>query len=412
MNKALKYKIVAWLVALFLAFLLPQGIYKQSQIQQIAIVSGIGIDKVGEQLEVSVSVLVPEPSSSYAPKQTISSAKGENIAKAINAIEIKIGQELGLAHCYIIILGDEFTQTDVTKDLDYLMRSNIMGNNSAILHTDKKAKEILEVNSSLSENNINNLQNIAKFNQEHYNSSNTTLIGLFNDYLSETHCSVMGSISLEEISNSQNSSQNEGNNTSSPSESGSSQNKQDNSQSKKTLSNKGDAIILKNGRKIAKLTNEEIGYFAWLDTKSQSGYLSIENYSNQNLQNANITLKLKNEKSTFDASIINNSLVLKTSISFECFVDNIINENDNIRSIHNNMLTDDFKQKVQEKIYDEIQQALTISKENNFDIIGVFNIFNNKLNKSWKNYLMSLENPDDYMQNLLITIDVKMTSKY
>ena len=275
MNKSIKYKIVVFVVAIFLTLLIPEGIYKPSQIQQIAIVSGLGIDKSDDKLEVSVSMIVPKPSSNYSPQQTVTSAKGKNLAEAISSIEIKTGQELGLAHCYIIILGEEFVKTDVTKDLDYLMRSNIMGNNSAIFHTDKTAKEILEVNSKLSEQNINNLQNIAKFNQEHYDSSNTNLINLFNDYLCNCHCSVMGSITLENSESSSNSSQSSKSQGSSQEESSQSQSSQ---KPEQTLNNKGDAIIIKNGTKLIKLTKEEMGYFSWLDTKAQTGYLTIENF--------------------------------------------------------------------------------------------------------------------------------------
>ena len=406
MNKSIKYKIVLFVAILFIAILLPQGLYKQSQIQQIAIVSGIGIDRDGEELEVSVSILVPKPSSNYAPSQTISSAKGKNLPDAINSIEIKIGQELGLAHCYIIILGDEFTKKDVTKDLDYLMRSNIMGNNSAILHTDKKAKEILEVNSALSEQNIQNLQNIAKFNQEHYNSSNTNLINLFNDYLENHSCSIMGSITLENSSNASSQSEN--------SEQSQQQNNNQNSSSKsnQTLSNKGDVIVVKNGKKLLKLTKEEIGYFSWLDTKSQSGYLTINNFFDESLQDATITLKLKHETASFNASIQNDTPILHVNIGFECFVENISSENNDIQSIHKYMLTDNFKNMVKDKIDNDIQNALQISKENNFDAINVYHVFNNKLNKKWKEFLNNLDNPENYIQKLLIVVDVKMESKF
>ncbi len=406
MNKALKYKIVVWCVALFLIALMPQGLYKQSQLKQISIVSGIGIDKNENQLEVSVSILVPEPSSTYAPKQMVVSSMGENLAEAINSIEIKIGKELGLAHCYIIILGDDFLSEDITKHLDYLMRSNIMGNNSAILHTDKKAKEILETNSKMSEKNINNLQDIAKFNQTHYNSSNTSLIGIFNDYFNFSHCSVIGSITLEEDSQNIESKQT-GNerNSQQASESESSKNE-------KKISNKGDAIIIKNGRKLLNLKKEEIGYFGWLDKNSQMGYLTVENFFDETLQNAKITLKIKHENASFNPTLTQFGPVLGINISFECFVENIQNDKENISSIHKYILTTEFKEKVKEKICDEIKKALLISKQHNFDIINVYNIFNNKFGNKWKNYLKTLENEDDYIQNLEVSVSVSMESKF
>lgn len=405
MEKATKYKIVAWLVALFLLVLMPQGIYKQSQIQTTSIISGIGIDKKDDEIEVSVQILVPEPSSSYAPKQLVSSATGKNIAEAISAIELKVGQELGLAHCYIIILGDEYVKQDVTSGLDYLLRSNIMGNNSAILHTDKTAKEVLETSSKLSEQDINNLQNIAKFNQEHYDSSNTNLINFMNDYLSPCPYSVMGTITLEEQ-------QNKGKEQNSSSSSENTQSSQNSQESQKILSNKGEAIVFKNGTKIASLKKEELGFFSWLDTKSQEGYLSIEKYSDERLENATITLKINHETAKFDPKLNSQTPILDIKITFECFIDNITDGNGKIISVRENILTENFKQKITEKITAEINSALEISKNYGFDIIGAYTIFNNKFNAKWKNYLNTLENSDDYIKNLLANVSVSMQSKF
>ena len=405
MNKAIKYKIVAYVVVFFLLLLMPQGIYKTSQIQKIAIVSGIGIDRNADELEVSVSILVPKPSSNYSPKQVVSSSKGKTICDAIDSIELKIGKELGLAHCYIIVLGDDFVQKDISKDLDYLMRSNIMGNNSAILHTDKKAKEILEANSIQSEQNINNLQNIAKYNQEHYHSSNTNLINFFNDYLDCHRSSIMGSITLEEKQSLPQGEQNTQN-------SSSTQQQNSQPQGEKNISNNGEAIVIKNGVKIAKLTKEEIGYFGWLDTKSQNGYLEIDDFFDEKLKNAKITLKLKHEKANFDASLNSQTPIIKASISFECFVENIIDDDGYKKSIHDYILTPAFKEKIKEKIDDQIDKALFLSKEYNFDTIGIYDIFNKKYGKKWKEYLSTLDNPDDYIQQLIITTSVSMESKF
>ena len=76
------------------------------------------------------------------------------------------------------------------------------------------------------------------------------------------------------------------------------------------------------------------------------------------------------------------------------------------------MLSQSFCVSVQEKITDEINKAINLSKEYNFDIIGIYNIFNNKFNQKWKQFLNSLENPQDYIQKLAITVDVKMDSKF
>ena len=402
MDKALKYKIIIFVVALFFVFLIPNGIEKQSQIQKIAIVSGIGIDKSEKGLTLSAQVLVPEPSTNYSPNQTVYNAEEENLAKAISALELKIGQELGLSHCFIIVIGDDMFDEDITNTLDYLMRSNIMDNNTSIIHTDKKAQEILEISSKLSKSDLNNLQNIAKFSHDHYDSVSTNLINIFNDYLSDCPYTIMGSITVEDKKdNSSSSNQNQ----QQP------QKSEQNEENKKSLSNNGDAIVLKKGKKIATLKKEEIDNFSWLDNKSQKGHLIIKNYCDNNIDGSDISLKITHEKASFSPELKNDTPIIKANISFEYIIESIENKNENKQSVQENFFNNEFKTAVENTIKTKIEKALSLSKEKNFDIINAYNIFNNKFNKKWKNYINSLENPDDYIKNLQIVVNVNLKTK-
>ena len=401
MDKALKYKIILFVAVLFLLVLIPSGIEKQSQIQKIAIVSGIGIDKSEKGLTLSAQVLVPEPSTNYSPNQTVFFAEEKNLAKAISSLELKIGQELGLSHCFIIVVGDEMFDEDITNTLDYLMRSNIMDNNSILIHTDKKAQEVLEVSSKLSKSDLNNLQNLAKFSHEHYDSVSTSLVDLFNDYLSNCPYTVVGSITTEDKKSEDGSSSKEQ----------SSKTEQQGSKSDKTLANNGDAIILKKGKKIATLKKEDIENFSWLDNNSQKGHLIIENYSNKDTQSSKISLKIMHENASFCPELKNNTPILKTTISFEYVIESIESENGEKQSVQENFYNSDFKKVVENTIKTKIQKTLVLSKENNFDIIKAYNKFNNKFNNKWKNYLNNLNNPDDYIKNLQIVVDVNLKTK-
>ncbi|MBR1925533.1 MAG: hypothetical protein IJ837_01615 [Clostridia bacterium] len=401
MDKALKYKIILFVAVLFILVLIPSGIEKQSQIQKIAIVSGIGIDKSEKGITLSAQVLVPEPSTNYSPNQTVFFAEEENLAKAISSLELKIGQELGLSHCFIIVVGDEMFNDDITNTLDFLMRSNIMDNNSVLIHTEKKAQEVLEVSSKLSKSDLNNLQNLAKFSHEHYDSVSTSLVNLFNDYLSNCPYTVVGSIKTEDKKSESDSS----------SKQQSSQQEQQSSENNKTLANNGDAIVLKKGKKIATLKKDDIENFSWLDTNSQKGHLIIENYSDKNAQNLKISLKIMHESANFCPELKNNTPILKTNISFEYIIESIENENGEKQSVQENFYNEEFKKVVENTIKTKIQKTLDLSKENNFDIIKAYNKFNNKFNKKWKNYLKSLKNPDDYIKNLQIIVEVNLKTK-
>ncbi len=404
MDKSLKYRLVVWAVALFLAFLLPSGINSSSQIQKTSIATAIGLDKSENELEVSVQVVVPQPGSNYSPKYVIATAKGKNLPEAIENIELKLGQEIGLAHCFVIVLGDKVCEDNLASTLDYLMRSNIMGNNSALLHTDGKAKELLEQSSKLSESDVNNLQHIAKYNQEHYSSSNTDLVSFFNAYASNCPFCVVGSLNVDDSNSSQSQEQGQ-----SQQNQGQEQNKGGSDQ--KVLKNEGEAIVFKNGKKLTKLKKEDLNNFGWLDSKAQKGFLILEHVSNDLFDDATITLHIKNKSVNFSASLENNIPVLTANIFFEAFVESIEDGKKEITGAHQNLCTQDFQEQIDKKIKEQISDAIKLSKEKNFDIIGVFNVFNTKNHKKWKEFLQNLANPEDYMQEIEVISNISMHHK-
>lgn len=409
MDKALKYRIVAWVVAIFFLILLPSAVSVPSQLQTTAIVSGIGIDKEGEEISLSAQILIPQPSTSYSPKSTVISGTGKDLMDAISAVELKTGQNLGLAHCYIIVLGDEICNDNLIETLDFLMRSNIMGNNTALIHTSKKAEDILKVSSQFSESDINNLQNIAKFNKENYNSASTSLIELFSEYALPASASVIGTIDSDESSNGQSSGSSEessGSGGESSSQSGGSSS----GSSTSAFKNEGKAIVIKNGKKILNLEQEDVMKFNWLDSETQKGNILIENYSDKDLQNATIGIRQMAKRICFNSKITNNTPILEANITLETRIESIENGG-KIQSSHKNYYNDTLVSAIKTKVNQDIQDALSLAKEYNFDIMDIYAIFNSNKTADWKKYLSSLDNEDNYIQNLEIVVNVVVKNK-
>ena len=408
MDKALKYRIVAWMVAIFLLILLPNAVSVPSELQTTAIVSGIGIDKEGEEISLSAQILIPQPSTSYSPKSTVISGTGKDLMDAISAVELKTGQSLGLAHCYIIIIGDELCNDNLIETLDFLMRSNIMGNNTALIHTSQKAEDILKVSSQFSESDINNLQNIAKFNKENYNSTSTSLIELFSEYALPASASVIATIDSDKSAEQQSGS-NSGESSNSGGES-SSQNGGSSSSSTSAFKNEGKAIVVKKGKKILDLEQDDIMKFNWLDSGTQKGNILIENYSDKNLQNATIGIKQTAKSVYFNPKITNGTPILEANITLDTRIESIENGG-KIQTSHKNYYNETLVSAIKTKINQDVQDALNLAKEYNFDIMDIYAIFNSNLTADWKKYLNGLDDKDNYMQNLEIVVNVNVKNK-
>jgi len=408
MDKALKYKIVVWFMIGFLLIFLPGAITTPSQIQTKSIVLGIGIDKSeSEGLEVSAQIIIPQQSTNYSPKNLIASAEGNSLIDAIFSIEAEIGQRLGLAHCYVIILSDEICSENVPEMLDFFIRSNIMGNNSSLIHTNGKAKKLLETSAQLSASDVNNLQNITKYNRENNSAADTSFIDLFNEYLSPAPFSFIASIDVEE----EESSSSEGSSGGSSSSTSSSSSSQTTPPSSTVLKNDGSAVVFKKGKKLLTLNKDQVIKFNWLNTNTQRGILTVEHFTNNFLSDVNITLKQISKSIDFNAKIVNNTPILKLNISLETTLDVIESPEGTLYTIHHNYFDATFRDAVQNKVRQDIADALTISKTNNFDIMNIYNIFNTSNHDEWKRFLSTLENPENYMERVEIEVNTSIVDR-
>lgn len=418
MEKAIKFRIVAWCIVLFLLIFLPNALNTPSQIQVTALVSGIGLDWSEKGIEVSAQIIIPQQSSSYAPQNIVVCGEGECIAEAIQAVESKVGQRLGLAHCYIIILGDRLCSEDIPNKLDFLMRSNLMGNNSAIVHTTGEAKELLQASSQLSEGDVNNLQKISKFNHENSHTTNISLIELFNQYMSPSPFSLMSSIDVEKQPSEESGGSDDSQSTS-PSgdeEQGgestqSSLGQKADTSSSNVIKNEGSAIVFKKGRKLTALTKEQVAKINWICPKSKRGIIIVNNFSNNELTDVSLTLSQSRKIVTFSPKIVNNVPILNAHIILETYIDSIRSEQGVLHTSHENYYNTSLVDDVAKIIKRDIAEAMESAKQDNYDVFDIYNIFNAHLSSQWKSFLSTLDDPEDYMQKLEVSIELTLLNR-
>lgn len=463
MDKTVKYRIFVWLIVILFIIIAPSTVGTPSQIQQKSIVVGIGLDKHEEGLELSTQVLIPEPGGNYSQKQMILQASGKNFSNAVSNLEQQIGKKLGFAHCHIIILSDEILQENLANTLDYLMRSNILGNNTTMVHTNGKAQELLQASSQINNGDINNLETISYFNYIYYISPAISLTTFYNDYLSPSKTSLMSTINVKKQdsgsqgsesgnsqgsssgsssssessggsssgssssessgssgSSGQQSSQSQSNSTpsqsssqsgtssgSSSSESGSSSGASSNSSDTQgsLIDNKGEAIVLKNGIKILSLTKDESRAFDWLEPHSVYGEIQLEEVTNDKLKNASVTFKIK-DKQIDIISKMNPKPALYVKIKLDLIIDSIQQENGEILTTSTNYIDDDIQERIKKFVQDDINKALSLCKEHNFDGYKVYKIFNRNNHSEWQDYLKNLDDKENFMQDVEIFVDV------
>ena len=401
MEKALKYRLVIWVVVIFFIILTSVTFPLQSQIQKTCLAVGFGIDKVDGQIEISAQIIIPQAGGDYSQTQEIISNRGANIAEAVSNLELETGKNLSLDHCHVLVISKSLCEENIIEHLDYLIRSNLMNNNTVLIYTNGTSKEILLSSSQLNTSDLNNLQNITNYNNSHDSSSGISLIDFVNEYMSPTSTSLFTSIEVnstdESSSNSNNQQNNNGATTSQPSKEAT------------TLKNDGSGVVFLEGKKVLDIKKEEMWKLNWFDPRFKVGSIQIENISDEKLKNANMNFYIKKKDMQIKPKFVNNTPIIELNLQLLLKATNITQQDKYIVPTGTNYISDTVKQAISTKIQNEANDAVQLCKDNSLDIIKAYNIFNTALNKEWKQYLSSLNSPYEYLNHLVVNVNLDAT---
>lgn len=131
-----------YLILLLSIFLVGCQNYKE--LNNSAIVSAIGIDKVKDNYKVSIEVINTDKTSDEQKNledKIVYSATGKNITEAINDISFKSPKMLYLGHLELVIVSENLAKDGLREISDYFLRSNQINKNFTILVSRKSTPE-------------------------------------------------------------------------------------------------------------------------------------------------------------------------------------------------------------------------------------------------------------------------------
>ncbi|MEW9673045.1 Ger(x)C family spore germination protein [Ammoniphilus sp. 3BR4] len=123
-----------WLLV-FLAFLQPMmlaGCWDRVEINDVALVTGLGIDQKNEKtIELTAEMHIPKAmggsgggngSGGGGPQTFIRSGEGNTIADAISNLQEKLPREVFWGQTKVIVIGEKLAKEGIRGPLDFLMR--------------------------------------------------------------------------------------------------------------------------------------------------------------------------------------------------------------------------------------------------------------------------------------------------
>ena len=163
------------LIIVIIAMLLLNGLNNSREINDLAIVSSIGIDKLENgDYRVSAIVLNPEKqgsgsgSSSSSDKMTLYEGEDTTIQKAIRKMVLESPKKLYLSHMELLLVSESVAKDDLVDSLDFFIRDNEGSNDFLfVVSRDIEPREVLQIKTPVedipSENIVKSIEVTARY---------------------------------------------------------------------------------------------------------------------------------------------------------------------------------------------------------------------------------------------------------
>ena len=427
---------------LLLTILFPSTISTPQQSRTENIVTAVGIDKNGEEYEVSIQYVIPYADSGEGTFK-MSSAKGKTVGEAVETLSVQTGRLSGFAHCRALLFNQEASEDDMTSILDYFIRIKPNTNNIVLLHTKKSSKDTLSAVKNFNGEfytilNANGLSNDQRRYQEFKNIGD-----YYNSYFSPSKCIEIGVIDVMDNSSKQSSqssgssggssssgSSSSGSSSSGSSGSGSGSGQSPNASSSNTSSsndmssgssggesgggekkvfNAGEKLILKNAKKVALLDKEQSSNLSFFNPNIKDMSYSLEHFSDELCKDVSIIFDIHDKNCKVVPSFENGVPHYTLDLTLNMRTTEISGGNvgEEMYYVLNKKFSETLKQTLKDSVTNNLRQAEQHFKQYKYDVIKCYETFYKFKNKEFKQYLSSLPEGKYYMED--VVFDYKVT---
>lgn len=363
------------------------GCWNYNELNNYSIVSGVAIDKKGDEYETSVLISNSPKSNSSESNSSQSqvvvySGKGDSIFSALKQIGLISPKELYFGSFSVLVISEDVAKDGIDSAIDFFVRyPNSRKNFYVVLSKDTKAKDTLKIMSPLSSFPSQKITDNVK--------STTELQGIissitFNDLLSTIlTVGIETTINCIEI---------EGNK-----KEGFSQDNLESSEPK-AYTKLGNLGIFKDDKLITwanrdeslgiNIINGKISEM-FLDIEYEDGYVVIDSTS----FNSDIKIKLENNNPIVNINISGDARIIESKGKID---------------LEDSKIIEELQSKVNKKIKTRIKQAISLAIENNTDIFG----FGKKFHQEYPKYFKKVKNEwNNNLGNIKINIKSNLMLK-
>jgi len=433
-------------------FFTPVAIFSPGENKDRAVVTAVGIDKAGDGVEVSLLTFIPTANPTYNETNSVVSASGQCIADALHQAQIAMGKRIGLSHAKTTIIGASLLQEDISPSIDYLSRIASLSENTILISTNGNAKDFLKASQCLGEDLGLKLEQLVAYNVQKIYVSDTTLESFYQGYYSPVKSSLIGYLELKdeqsseiasmesgqsgssscsggdsnggsgegESSSGSNSGQSGGSSggsgggNSGGEEGGSAGGEQASggqSQGKQKIVNNGDALLLKEGRKVEVLNEKAVQGLNITNSKAIGQLIEIKHVTNQDFDDAKLTYAVRKKQVNTALKMENGNPIYSISVTLGVELIEIVgSKNDMKLNSLFTILTPEVSSKIEAYCKEEFTSALKIIREHKADVLGL-TLMMQTAGGEFKEFYNNLEDKEDILNHVNFQLTVRCKSE-
>lgn len=195
MKSSKVFKIIVCMVMICSVF---SGCMHQTNLKNLIVIEGIGIDNTDDGLQITVQSLNPGKSTGVEKPEgnmTINTIEqGKTIVEAISNLNKAMSKELFFGHNKIIVFSREICETDLNNKLDYFLRSSDARADVAVCMADGDAKKVMENSEDGAHVPVENMVYLIGNGQKMGTSiyvTTTDLLNLYSDKTTDMYLPVL-----------------------------------------------------------------------------------------------------------------------------------------------------------------------------------------------------------------------------
>lgn len=363
---------IACVLVLILS-LLQTGCWNAREIDELAFVLSIGLDKDDYGFKVTAQIASPETYSN-APSGTdtkpfwMVSSTGKTIFEAIRNMASISSRRIFWSHIKVILISEELASSNTLQIFDFFSRNPELRLRTLIAITPGEAGKLLEVMPVMEKDPAISLERIIQNKNLTGKSYSIMLKDFLEDYLNPNISPVTSRIIL------------------------------DKSKSKPVLKTSG-AYVFDMYKRPVPLSEEDTRGFLWIKNKMNDSIMVV----NCPYDNMPATLEIKKAKSSFESYLDNDipHFVINVNVTA------ILTEQSCLTDFNNMHELKDLEMALEDAIRKDIQSTITTAKDLQVDFLNLSSILHRQHKQEWHQISSNWNNLfKDTEVDIIVQVDI------